>query len=77
MKKGQPPMIGRLVDDFRPPGQKERRPFPEEKMILLRKAQTLIVFEACNLCLDSFELTLKPKEVSTWARQTLLLSVLH
>jgi hypothetical protein len=44
---------------------------------LLRKAQTLIVFEACNLCLDSFELTLKPKEVSTRARQTLLLSVFH
>jgi hypothetical protein len=77
MQKGQPLMIGRLVDDFRPPGRKERRPFPEEKMILLRKAQMLIAFEACNLCLDSFELTLKPKEVSTRARQTLLFSVFH
>jgi hypothetical protein len=65
------------VDDLRPPGQKERRPFPKEKMILLRKAQAPIVFEACNLCLDGFELTLKPKEVSTLTRQTLLFSVVH
>jgi hypothetical protein len=42
-------------------GHKEGWPLPEEKVVLLRKTQLRILFEACDLRLDSGELTLKSR----------------
>jgi hypothetical protein len=56
---------------------KERHPLPEEEMILLRKVQVRILFEACNLLLDGCELTLKSADVSALARPQLLLLTFH
>lgn len=42
-------------------GHKQGRPLPEEKVVVLRKTQLRILFEACNLRLDSGELTLKSR----------------
>jgi hypothetical protein len=56
---------------------KQRCPLPEEKMILLRKAQMPILFETCNLRLDHCELTLKSADVPTLARQQLLFLAFH
>ncbi len=56
---------------------KQRCPLPEEKMILLCKAQVRIPFEACNLRLDRCQLTLKSADVPTLARQQLLFLAFH
>jgi hypothetical protein len=40
-------------------GHKEGWPLPEEKVVVLRKTQPRIIFEACDLSLDSGELPLK------------------
>jgi hypothetical protein len=56
---------------------KERRPLPEEKMILLRKSQVLVLFEACNLRLNCCELTLKSADVPAFARPQLLFLAFH
>ena len=43
-------------------GHKERWPRPEEKVVVLRKAQLAIFIEAGNLRLDSGELTLQSRD---------------
>jgi hypothetical protein len=57
---------------------KERGPLPEEKMILLRKAQVPTFFEACNLRLDCCKLTLKSADLpALLARELFLFLVFH
>jgi hypothetical protein len=56
---------------------KERRPLPEEKMILLRKTQVWVLFEACNLRFDCCELTLKSADFPALGRQQLLFLAWH
>ena len=58
-------------------GHKEGRPLPNEKMVVLRKAQVQVVFEACNLRLDRCELTLKSADLPALARQQLLFPGFH
>lgn len=58
-------MIESLLQRLWELGHKEHWPLPEEKMVLLGKAQLLIVFKTCDLRLDSCEPTLKSKGTPT------------
>ncbi len=53
------------------------RPLPNEKMVLVRKAQILNLFEARDLRLDGCELTLKSADLPALARQQLLFLAFH
>jgi hypothetical protein len=58
-------------------GHKEGWPLPEEKVVVLRKTQPRIIFEACDLSLDSRELTLKLRNVPPRTRRPFGFLALH
>jgi hypothetical protein len=58
-------------------GHKEGWPLPKEKVVVRRKAQLRILFEACDLGFHSGELTLKSREVSLRTRHPFRLLGFH
>ena len=58
-------------------GREEGWPLPEEKVVALRKTQLRFLFEACDLRLDSGELTLKSRNVPPCPRRQFWFLALH
>jgi hypothetical protein len=67
----------RLMEHLWALSHKKGWPLPDEKMVLLRKAQIPNLFEARNLRLDGCELTLKSANLPALARQQLLFLAFH